>query len=90
LSDKNMSLTTISLELQISYGYLSGVFKREEGQSFSSYLVKRRMEKAAELLSRHDMKLYEVADACGYGNYRYFSDSFRKYWGRIPSEFQGV
>ncbi len=90
LSDKNISLTTISLELQISYGYLSGVFKREEGQSFSSYLVRRRMEKAAELLSRHDMKLYEVADACGYGNYRYFSDSFRKYWGRIPSEFQGV
>ena len=89
-SNKNFSLTAASDHLQISYGYLSGIFRQETGESFSGYLIKARMQKAAELIKKRELKIYEVAESCGYGNYRYFSDSFRKYWGMTPSEYQTV
>lgn len=89
-SNKNFSLTSASDHLQISYGYLSGIFRQETGESFSGFLIKVRMHKAAELIKKRELRIYEVAEACGYGNDRYFSDSFRKYWGMTPSEYQAA
>lgn len=87
IGDKNFSLTSLADTLQMSYGYFSSIFKQVTKQNFSDYLTAVRMQKAKELLSDHHMKLYEVADKCGYSSYRYFSECFKKYWKKSPSEF---
>lgn len=89
-SDKNFSLTYVSDILGISYGYLSGIFKQEIGKKFSECLIEKRMQKAKALLLTRKYKIYEIADLCGYGNERYFSDSFKKYYGQSPTELQMV
>jgi len=89
-SDKNFSLTYVSDILGISYGYLSGIFKQEIGKKFSECLIEKRMQKAKALLLTRKYKVYEIADLCGYGNERYFSDSFKKHYGQSPTDLQMV
>ena len=89
-SDKNFSLTYVSETLGISYGYLSGIFKQEIGKKFSECLIEKRMQKAKALLLTRKYKIYEIADLCGYGNERYFSDSFKKYYGQSPTDLQMI
>ena len=89
-SDKNFSLTYVSETLGISYGYLSGIFKQEIGKKFSECLIEKRMQKAKVLLLTRKYKIYEIADLCGYGNERYFSDSFKKYYGQSPTDLQMI
>ncbi|QQO09378.1 response regulator transcription factor [Breznakiella homolactica] len=86
--DKNFSLSAAAESLRVSYGYLSGIFKQETGSGFTDYLTEVRMKKAADLISAGDIRIYEAADRCGYTNYRYFTDIFKKYWGVPPSEYK--
>lgn len=45
------------------------------------------MEKAKELLTGTDMKIYEVACAVGYPDQKYFSKVFKEYAGVSAKQF---
>lgn len=68
----------------VSRGYLSSVFKREVGCSFPEYLVKFRINKAAEIIQKEEFPLSEVANMVGYSDYAQFSKMFKKYKGYSP------
>lgn len=85
--DKSLSLQKISEELDISYGYLSSLFKKIEGISFKAFLTNIRMEEARKYLLSRKYKIYEIADAVGFSDARYFTESFHKYYGCSPSEY---
>lgn len=68
----------------VSRGYLSSVFKRNVGCSFPEYLVKFRINKAAEIIQKEEFTLSEVANMVGYNDYAQFSKMFKKYKGYSP------
>ena len=55
--------------------------------TLSNYLRQVRMEKAKELLTGTDMKIYEVACAVGYPDQKYFSKVFKEYVGVSAKQF---
>lgn len=67
--------------------YLGNLFAKETGITFSNYLRQVRMEKAKELLTGTDMKIYEVACAVGYPDQKYFSKVFKEYVGVSAKQF---
>lgn len=75
--------------LFISVGYLSKQFIKEEGERFSDYLNRQRMEKAKQLLLTYSASnIKDVAAEVGFeNNPRYFSQVFKRYTGLTPSEF---
>jgi YesN/AraC family two-component response regulator len=75
--------------LFISIGYLSKQFIKEEGERFSDYLNRQRMEKAKQLLLIYNSSnIKDVANEVGFGNNpRYFSQVFKRYTGLTPTEF---
>ena len=73
--------------LNITPEYLSMLFKREMGMNFSVFLKKFRISHAKRLLRGTDMKVYEVAEACGYSNSNYFTRVFKEETGISPAEF---
>lgn len=82
---------TISLaaeSLGISESYLSRIFKKETGYTFTNFLIYYRMQLAMGMLRERKKKVYEVADALGYTDTAYFSAQFKKITGQSPSEFQ--
>lgn len=68
--------------------YAGQLFKQETGEHFTDYLCRHRMKKAEELLTQTTMKIYEVAEAVGVDNYRYFCKLFKAYTGFTPTEYK--
>ena len=64
------------------------LFKREVGINFSVFLKRFRISHAKRLLKGTDMKVREVAAACGYSNSNYFIKVFREVTGTVPTDFR--
>ena len=73
--------------IQINSSYLSRLFREVTGESFSDFVLRKKMEKAMSLLQNEQALVYEVADRLGYKDPSYFAKVFKKYTGRSPSEF---
>lgn len=85
---EELSLNTAAINASVSAVYLSSLFKKETGINFKNYLIKKRMDKAIELLETTQLKTYEIAHLVGFSNPHYFSISFRKYTGESPTDFR--
>jgi two-component system response regulator YesN len=68
-------------------GYLSRLFKQEMGETLSEYLLRIRIEKAAQLLKEGHYKIGEISTMVGYSASSYFSIMFKKYTGYSPREY---
>lgn len=83
-----ITLEEIAQKLDVTPEYLSSLFHRSVGQTFSSYMKKYRMGKAKELLIGTQMKLFEIAQAVGYADGKYFSKVFKECEGCLPAEYR--
>ena len=96
LIDKNLGNEELSLRwlagsiLYTNVDYLGKLFKKEVGENFSHYVMKKRMEMAKSLIIGGEKdKIYEVAEKVGYGtNSQYFSQVFKRYTGVSPLEYK--
>ena len=84
---KDISLNQLAGELGMNPIYLSSLFKKEMGTTFSSYLTDVRMEKAMALLKSGDYKVYEISEMVGYQTVQYFNKVFKKRTGKNPTEY---
>lgn len=82
-----VSLDMLAERFHMTADYLSNVFARETGRSFSSYRRELRMEKAKKLLLSTDMKIYEIACEVGYPDQKYFSKVFKEYTGVSAKQY---
>ncbi len=85
---KKITLLEISEHLNLSEGYFSGFFTQKEGENFSQYLTKYRIEKAKNLLKYSDQKIYEICSAVGYENVEHFSRIFKKIVSTSPKRYR--
>lgn len=88
LEREELNLEWLAGRIHFSTTYVRQIFKQKTGESLMEYIIRKRMEKAAELLLKSNMKVQEIAEACGYSNQRYFASSFRKYYDCTPTEFK--
>ena len=88
LDFEELTLEWIAEQLHFSPTYIRQLFRQETGEKVAEYIIRKRMEKAAKLLLKTDMKILDVAYACGYSNQRYFASSFKKYYECTPTDFK--
>jgi two-component system response regulator YesN len=86
--DPALSVAQLAGELGVTPNYLSALFKRQMGQTFSEYLEDLRMEKAKLLLGDVRYKIYEVAARVGYNDSKHFSKVFKAKFGQAPAGFR--
>lgn len=86
--DKQLTLKQISKQLHFNYAYLGQKFKHKLNISFNEYLLQQRMEKAKQLLSHTDLKIYEVANQVGYTEIDWFYKKFKEYTGVSANEYR--
>ncbi len=85
---ENISLEEVAASVHLTPVYLSGLFKKETGKTFSDYLFEIRMEEAKRLLREDTVKIKDVAERSGYADSRYFSKVFSKAFGITPKEYR--
>lgn len=82
-----LGLDIFSEKFRLTPEYISNLFGKETGMTFSNYLKKIRIEKAKELILATDMKIYEIACSVGYPDQKYFSKVFKEYTGVSAKQF---
>ncbi|MBT2293637.1 phosphoenolpyruvate hydrolase family protein [Paenibacillus albidus] len=84
----DISFLDLAKVAHVSRSYLSSLFKKKVGCSFQTYIVKFRMDKAAEILDRENIQCSELAPLVGYQDYAQFSKMFKKYKGYSPKQYK--
>ncbi|MNW64183.1 Melibiose operon regulatory protein [compost metagenome] len=86
--DKDLTLEQCALKLHYNANYLSSVFRKETGCSFSEYLTKYRFNIAKKWLDESDLTVKDIAARLRYNNPQNFIRSFRKYEGITPGQYR--
>lgn len=81
-----LSLPIVAERVGLKPEYFGRLFKEETGESVHQLVLRLRMEKALKLLRESNLKVYEVAEAVGIPNYRYFTSTFRNWAGAAPTD----
>lgn len=84
----DISLKEVAEAVYLNVWYLSDLFKKEVGVTFSEYIREKRIHKAKELLRDKSLKLYEVAYKVGIKEQGYFSTLFKKATGLSPTSYR--
>jgi AraC-like DNA-binding protein len=83
-----LSLDEIAGRLFVSREYLRQLFRREFGESITNYIIRRRIEVAAQFLISSTDSVKEIAAQVGFPNEYYFSRVFRRLKEMPPSEWR--
>ena len=67
--------------------YFRKLFKEEFGMSPKQYVIRHRIQHAASLIIAGYYTLEEIAEHCGYNDYKHFSVEFKKLTGVSPSKY---
>ncbi len=79
---------SVAATIGLNPSYLSRLFQREAGTSFSRYLNRLRLERAARLLQRSTLPVDTIAGLCGFLDSVYFIRLFREHFGSPPGRFR--
>ncbi len=86
--DQELSLESISERLHYTPNYLSSIFRKEYGMTFSDYLMGFRLDVARKWLIDTDMPIKDIAERLGYQNSQNFIRSFRKQEHVTPGAYR--
>ena len=75
-------------EVRLSAAQVSRLFIKEVGITPVEYLIRFRIERAADLLSNRLLSVKEVMAMSGYINRGHFVEHFKRYFGVTPSDYR--
>ncbi|MER5811549.1 helix-turn-helix transcriptional regulator [Streptomyces sp. NPDC002033] len=83
-----LNVEALAQDVHMSAGHLSRQFRAAYGESPYSYLMTRRIERAAALLRRGDLSVTEVCFAVGCASLGTFTTRFTELVGMPPGAFR--
>ena len=84
---KKISTANISASLYMSESQFCHIFKKYYNNSFSKFLCKYRVMKAAKEIRFEEKSLAEIARDVGFTSYQYFARAFKAHIGCSPSAY---
>ena len=85
---EELNLQGMGERFYLSREYISRRFKQQYGVNLSEYVLTIRMNEAKRLLETSRQRIYEVAQAVGFSDDKYFRKVFKKQVGVTPNEFR--
>lgn len=87
---ENITLKDVAKVVNLNPNYISQVFKKSAGTTFSHYLTNLRITQAKKLLTTTNTSINEISLQSGFNDYFYFLKTFKKYTGLTPSEYRNT
>lgn len=85
----DLRLTDLQRVFPISRSYLSQLFNKELGMSFSDYVNQFRVEESKRLMDAEPLaSIQDIAERSGFHSISTFRRAFTKHTGIIPSEYK--
>lgn len=86
----DLTLTQLAQVGGFNASYLSRLFKQLIGVGPSEYILRKRMEKAKQLLADTNERIQDIASATGYLSAHSFTRAFRSETGISPTEWRTI
>jgi AraC-like DNA-binding protein len=87
LDNQEFGVDMLSRKVAMSAPILYKKIKAVSNMSVNDFIKSIRLKRAAELLREKQLNVFEVAQAVGYNDRKYFSKEFKKQFGKTPSEY---
>jgi two-component system response regulator YesN len=85
---EDISRADFSRKYNLSESYLSRLFHKYTGQSFTHYLNSARLKNAVRLLEQTDLTAGEIALSCGFNSHTYFCRQFKNRYHIAPLDYR--
>jgi YesN/AraC family two-component response regulator len=86
---EELSLNVLSEVASLGPAYISTLFGEVMNESFTEYVTRIRLEKAARLLREEDkLSVTEIASLVGYRTLQYFHFKFKERFGITPAQYR--
>lgn len=86
--DERLALPDLAAAMNIGYERFRKVFREHVGLAPGEYRVRRRIDRARELIVQHRMSNKQIARALGYADPFAFSKQFKQVVGESPARFR--
>ncbi|WP_171683834.1 response regulator transcription factor [Paenibacillus planticolens] len=84
----SISLEDMAAKVGYSIPYLSSLFKKTTGQTYTQYMMTMRVQAAKRMLLTTDLRTFQIAEQVGMENYRHFNKVFKRMVGMSPKEYK--
>lgn len=84
----DISLGDMAAVTGLSVAHFCHIFKKSVTQSPYQFVLQQKVQYAKELLLSEDLRVIDVALACGFKTQQHFARIFRKMSGLSPTEYQ--
>ncbi len=74
--------------VHVNPSYLSSLFKKEMGMSFSTYIHKEKVKVAENMLKFSDLSYSDIANYLSFSSHSHFISIFKKYSGTTPKDYR--
>lgn len=81
-------LEDLAVQIGIDPSYLSRLFKKETGMPVSEYIMRKKVETAANMLEYAEYTPTEIANILAFSSQSYFVSVFRRYMGTTPGKYR--
>ena len=85
---EDLSVKSLADMVYVGADHLTRTFKKRYGKTVTDYILEKRMILAGELLKDSRLTITMVSDAVGFGNYSYFTEQFKRFYGKTPREYR--
>jgi AraC family transcriptional regulator len=86
--EEDISLEEMARTVGLSAAHFSQVFRNTTGQTPHQCLLRYRVQRAKEMLRSAEMRVLDVAIACGFKTQQHFARVFRQVCGASPKEYR--
>lgn len=86
--DADLSLAEIAEIADLSQFHFARTFRQTTGLTPQQYLMRRRIERAKELLAKNDLPIVEISLRTGFKNQSHFTTLFRKFTKFTPKTWR--
>ena len=91
IENPDLGVKMVAERQGISTRYVSRLME-DRGETLSHYILRRRLEKAIEMLAesvKRHLRIGDIAYACGFGDISHFNRAFKRRYGESPRSFRG-
>ena len=86
--ETEVELSAVARECGLSTSHFSRAFRNTVGEPPHTWLVKRRLEAAKEMMACRDVALATVALSCGFADQSHFTRAFTREVGTSPGQWR--
>lgn len=86
--EQDINLEDCAKHFNYNPNYLSRLFKKNFGKTYTDYVTEMKMERCKDLLTRTDISVNELSERFGYSSPQNFIRVFKKYTLMTPGQFR--